>query len=123
MPHLTLEYTSNIQHRIDFQDLFGQLHQVMAELAGTRIENFKSRAMCREAYHVGAGSGQEAFIHLEIRLLSGRSPEQKAHIGQRCLDVLQETWSPFLADLDPQITVELVGIERDSYFKGPPAQA
>ena len=120
MPHLTLEYTDNIPHEVNVQDLLAQLHQMLAELADTRIENFKSRAICRATYHIGAGSGQEAFVHLEIRLLAGRSPAQKAAIGQRCLDLLEQAWGPSLADRNPQITVELVGMERDSYYKWPP---
>ena len=123
MPHLTLEYSDNIQHESDLQDLFARLHKMIAELAGTQVENFKSRAICRETYHVGAGSGREAFVHLEVRLLAGRSPEQKAAIGRRCLDLLEQTWRPSLVDLDPQITIELVGMELDSYYKWPPAQA
>ena len=122
MPHLTLEYTANIPHEVDIQDLLAKLHQVIAKLAGTRIENFKSRAICRDIYYIGTGSGQEAFVHLEIRLLAGRSPETKERIGQQCLDLLEKAWGSSLVELELQITVELVDMEHASYFKWAPAQ-
>ena len=93
---------------------------MLADIAGTRIENFKSRAICRATYRIGAGLGREAFVHLEIRLLAGRSPETKKLIGQQCLSLLETTWGASLVDLDPEITVELVDMERGSYFKSLP---
>ncbi len=120
MPHLTLEYTDNIRPEFEVQDLLARLHQKLADIAGTRIENFKSRAICRDTYHIGAGSGREAFVHLEIRILAGRTPEVREWMGQECLRLLERAWAASLADHDPQITVELVDMERGSYFKWPP---
>lgn len=44
MPHLTLEYSSNIKVDSDFATLFQALHNALVETCGVSIEHCKSRA-------------------------------------------------------------------------------
>ena len=118
MPHLTLEYTKNIDQEINFDDLFPRLHQVLVDIAGIPIGNCKSRACRLDNYYIADGSPQHAFVHLAIRFMEGRSVEVKRMIGRGCLKVLEELcWSPARPEL--QITVEIQDIERTTYFKLP----
>lgn len=117
MPHLTLEYTDNLQPLAGFVELFGHLHRVLAEVSGIRLDNCKSRAVRREVYFVGAGGARQAFAHLTIRFLAGRSAEVKEQIGRQSLAVLQERLAS--TDLEVQITVEIQEIDRAAYFKFP----
>jgi 5-carboxymethyl-2-hydroxymuconate isomerase len=119
MPHLTLEYSSNIEFKLNHQDLFAQLHRLLNEAGGIRIDNFKSRALMRENFLVGRGDIENAFVHLELRLLEGRSPEAKNEIGQGCLQLLKEFYAPSLANQALQITVEIADISKETYFKHP----
>jgi 5-carboxymethyl-2-hydroxymuconate isomerase len=119
MPHLTLEYSSNIELELNHKDLFAQLHRFLKEVGGIRIDNFKSRALKRNVYLVGRGDINNAFVHLEVRLLEGRSPEIKKEIGQGCLLLLKEFYAASLANQALQITVEIVDIARKGYFKHP----
>ena len=119
MPHLTLEYTSNIEQPPQFDELFARLHGVLAGVAAIPVGNCKSRAIRLEEYYVGDGLGRGAFVHLTVRFLAGRAPELKEQIGRRCLAVLEAAFAPSLGELDLQITVELQDIERPTYFKIP----
>lgn len=118
MPHLTLEYTKNMEQEIDFDDLFPRLHQALVDVAAIPIGNCKSRASRLDNYYVADGSPQHAFVHLAIRFMEGRSAELKRNIGRGCLAVLEELCcSP--AGLELQITVEIQDIVRTTYFKLP----
>jgi 5-carboxymethyl-2-hydroxymuconate isomerase len=118
MPHLTLEYTKNIDQEITFDDLFARLHQVLVDVSSIPIANCKSRASRLDNYYIADGGPQHAFVHLTIRFMAGRSVELKRDIGRRCLEVLEEVCcSP--AGLELQITVEIQDIERTTYFKLP----
>jgi 5-carboxymethyl-2-hydroxymuconate isomerase len=119
MPHLILEYTENVGQDVLFRELLAQLHQVLADTAGIQIENCKSRALRRDVACIGRGEPQGAFVHLEVRLLAGRSPELKQTIGRQYLDILQGTFGPSPAELRLQITVEIVDMEPGAYFKVP----
>jgi 5-carboxymethyl-2-hydroxymuconate isomerase len=69
VPLLTLEYTANISQDVPLPNLFATLHQVLSDLTGISLDNFKSRAVRRDHFHIGAGQAGNAFAHLEIRIL------------------------------------------------------
>jgi len=118
MPHLTLEYTENVQPEVAFDDLFARLHQVLVNVGAIAIGNCKSRARCLDIYYIGDGEPQHAFVHLVIRLIEGRSVELKRQIGRECLEVLEEFFTPS-PGLELQTTVEIQDIERTTYLKIP----
>ena len=115
MPHITVEYTSNIHS--DWKILFGKLHPVMKEMTGTpSITNCKSRAYCcsndnGSCYLVGDdGGANDCFIHVEVALLEGKSKEEKQAIGMKVKDM-------FVEHLGLPITIEVRDIQKDFYFK------
>jgi 5-carboxymethyl-2-hydroxymuconate isomerase len=119
MPHLTLEYTSNLSQSIDADQLFPRLHQILVNVGGISIHNCKSRAVCLDTYYIGKGDVQDAFIHLDIRFLEGRSLELKQRIGRLSLSWLKEYFAPSLAELELQVTVGIADIQPQTYFKIP----
>lgn len=119
MPHLTLETSAKINQEIRTEELLSELHQVLASVADLNIDNCKSRLVRRDKTYIGRGEPHNAFVHLEIRLLAGRSPALKGMIGQRCLRYLENYFSPSAASHALQITVEIVDIERHAYSKAP----
>lgn len=119
MPHLTLEYSSNVIVESDFAGLFGELHDLLADTGGINIGNCKSRAYIARDFFIGSGDEKSGFIHLEIRFLEGRPSEIKQMIGNKARDILIERFRSSVAKLDIQITVEVSDIERSFYFKYP----
>lgn len=119
MPHLTLEYSSNLNEEINYQELFHQLHQVLNEVGNISLGNFKSRAIRREQFVVGHGNIEDAFVHLEMRLLEGKSATLKEVLGQECMLILKEYFKVQLTEFALQITVDIVDMPRDNYFKFP----
>jgi 5-carboxymethyl-2-hydroxymuconate isomerase len=116
MPHLTVEHTANLGNAIRYTALFEALHQILVETAGVNLSNCKSRAVPLAHYHVGDGDPQHAFVHLEIRLFD-RPPAVKAELGERSLACLRRHLALPTSQLKPQLTVEIVDMERTAYFK------
>ena len=119
MPHLTLEYSGNVPDPPDIQGILREIHRVLQETAGIKIENCKSRGRVAEKYLVANGESARAFVHLDVRILEGRSGELKRELGYQLLETLREHFSSAEAALDLQTTVEIRDIERASYFKHP----
>ena len=119
MPHLTLEYSGNVPDAPDIQSILREIHRVLQETAGIKIENCKSRGRVAEKYLVANGESSRAFVHLDVRILEGRSGELKRELGYHLLETLREHFSSAEAALDLQTTVEIRDIERASYFKHP----
>jgi 5-carboxymethyl-2-hydroxymuconate isomerase len=119
MPHLTLQYTENVDQNINFEELFSTLHHILADVGGIKIDNCKSRAIKLEDYYIGQGEDDHVFIHLDLRFLEGRSLELKQEIGRQILSTLKEYYAPSMAKYNMQITVEIRDIQRETYFKIP----
>lgn len=119
MPHLTLEYSGNVPDPPDIQGILREIHRVLQETAGIKIANCKSRGRIADEYVVADGGSSHAFVHLDVRILEGRSVELKKELGNRLLETLREHFSSAEAVLDLQTTVEIRDIERASYFKHP----
>lgn len=119
MPQIVLEYSSNVLEQSGFTDLFASIHEILHRQAGIKLDNCKSRAICRDEFHVGDGHPSNAFVHLEIRFIEGRSDEAKQKLGTESMNQLKQFFDKSIARLDLQITVEVDDIRRDSYFKFP----
>ena len=119
MPHLTLEYTANIKQEIDCATLFSGLHKIITKIGGINIENCKSRAIRLDNYYIGQSNESNAFVHLEISLMQGKSTELQQAIGIQCLNLLKEYFAPSLSKLALQITVDITEIYRSAYYKYP----
>lgn len=120
MPQLVLEYSSNINQKIESRVLLGEIASIISAAGNIPIENFKSRLIRREAYLVGDGDEKDAFVHLEAGLFSGRTLEEKRRIGEACSEYLDEYFMPSAGELSLQITVEIRDIEKNAYFKTVP---
>lgn len=116
MPHLTLEYTSNLSS-LDAMGAIKRLNQVLAASGQFEEEiDIKSRAVRLEFSAVGTAAEGRAFMHVKLAILSGRSPEIKAALSHQLLAVLKEVCGP-LAGLHTQLCVEIQEIDRGSYAK------
>lgn len=119
MPHLTLQYTENINQDIDFPDLFSKLHGILVDPGGIKIDNCKSRAIRLENYYIGRGEISNAFVHLDVQFLEGRSILLKKEIGNQMLDALKKYYKLSIAEFNLQITIEIRDIQREVYYKFP----
>lgn len=119
MPHIILEYSENIDLPGDKKELFGRIHQILNTVAGIRLENCKSRALMHMDYCIGDGESNNAFVHLDVRFMEGRTGAIKSRIGKALLELLKSRFTMDPEDKKVQITVEVRDIQKKEYFKHP----
>ena len=119
MPHLTLEYSANVELPDDPSGLFQQFHDVLHNTGGISMGNCKSRARIADPFYVAAGEADGAFIHLDVRFMEGRTEAVRQAIGKELLEILHDAFSEARASLDLQITVKVGEILRTAYNKYP----
>jgi 5-carboxymethyl-2-hydroxymuconate isomerase len=119
MPHIRLEYTDNINITTNFDDLFKNLHRVLVEYGDIDINNCKSRAIKLDRYLIADDQTNSSFIHLDVRIFSGRSKEVIRNIGEHFKSVLVENFVKDKARDNVQITIEVQEIKKENYFKYP----
>jgi len=120
MPHLTLEYTTNLDEWASDPGLLLTLHRMLESVAGIQIENCKSRWRMVDEWVVGDGKGESAFVHLDLRFLEGRPMSVKQAVGAGGLEILRAHLASVSDQLNLQITVEVQDIRKATYFKDPP---
>jgi 5-carboxymethyl-2-hydroxymuconate isomerase len=116
MPHLHLEYTANLPELDADKALLRLNHALVASGQFGAEFDIKSRAVKVQSFRVGTAMSPRGFIAVKLALLSGRSPQIKKQLSESLLAVLQDlgTWP---ADVQVQLSVELLDIDRDSYSK------
>ena len=119
VPNILLEYTDNVSEVIDYQSLFTEIHTILHEVGGINPGNCKSRALAMGEFRIGDGDPANAFVQLSLCFVAGRSAEVKQAIGEQSLACLKRFYAISMEKLDLQITVELIDIRREDYFKYP----
>lgn len=87
MPHLTLEYSDNLE--FDVQPLLARLHETLVATGAVALKGLKSRAVRHSDYRVADGNSAYAFAHLNLLIREGRPHEVQRELAQRALEVLE----------------------------------
>jgi 5-carboxymethyl-2-hydroxymuconate isomerase len=90
MPHLTLEYTDNVE--FDVQPLLARLHDALVATGAVNMKGLKSRAIRHTEYRLADGYEGYAFVHLNILLKEGRPIETQQEVAKRAMAVLEDTF-------------------------------
>lgn len=90
MPHLTLEYTGNLDFEV--QPLLARLHAELVATGTISLKGLKSRAVRRNEYRIANGNPDYAFVHVNLLIREGRPPEVQSDMAQRVMAVLKETF-------------------------------
>jgi 5-carboxymethyl-2-hydroxymuconate isomerase len=115
MPHLKLEYTSNLDN-LDVNQCLLELNRVLIDSGEFDELDIKSRAARFDHFQVGGSPGHHAYAHLTLSMLSGRSVETKRDLSSKLLERLQKICHRD-SKYHLQFTVEILDIERISYAK------
>jgi len=115
MPHLHIEYTANLPE-LNADVALLRLNNALVASGQFAETDIKSRAVKVEHVRVGTGLGERGFVHVQLALLSGRSPEIKKQLGESLLTVIQDL-GPWPAGLSVQFSVETVDMDRGCYAK------
>lgn len=110
MPHCIIEYSNEIEKYVKPTQLTNAVYQGALKSNLFKDEDIKTRSIAFENYQ--SGSVKKAFVHVTVKILSGRNPEQKKSLSS--LILLQLRTIEFPSTL---LTVEVVEIEKESYAR------
>lgn len=123
MPHCIIEHSISLDAQQLLPLVFSSVKN--SQLFAADGSDIKVRAMAYQHYWVGqnnveqnylghsnVGQNQADFVHVVLKILSGRSTAQKQQLSQLVLTALQQ-----LQCQGCSYTVEVVDMDRDSYAK------
>ncbi|MEQ8233961.1 MAG: 5-carboxymethyl-2-hydroxymuconate Delta-isomerase [Gammaproteobacteria bacterium] len=117
MPHLTIEYTANLDHRLDVPALIETLHAAAASIEAFPLAGIRTRAVRHAAYRFADGHPDNAFVHLTLRIAHGRSLELRQAAGDTLFAALTGFLQPILDDSPLAISFEIQEMDPVLNFK------
>lgn len=119
MPQIRLECSRAMADALDTSALFAALHTLVVQTAKATLPACKSRVSIIEGTYIADGASDRDMAHLEIGLLSGRSPEVLAEVGSTALSLLRTHALPVAEKkgIRLETSVRLIDMPPALYFK------
>lgn len=112
MPHIIVEYSTNLEPALDPQALVDRLHQTAIDLGIAEAAAVRTRAERRDVFRVGDGNPANGFVHVVARLRVGRPEEKRKALGEALLAVLNRELDAAFKAHPIAVTVEIHEIDH-----------
>jgi 5-carboxymethyl-2-hydroxymuconate isomerase len=83
MPHFNIEYSANLDGRVDIQGLCDAIHAEILSTGLFELGAVRVRACRFEAFAIADRHPENAFIDMSFRIGQGRSEDEKKIVGER----------------------------------------
>ncbi|MFV2032400.1 MAG: 5-carboxymethyl-2-hydroxymuconate Delta-isomerase [Gammaproteobacteria bacterium] len=110
MPHCIIEYSHEVADQVSIDDLIAAAHRGAMDSGLFDEYDIKTRAMA--CLHHRTGQTQDSFVHVTLRLLSGRNDQQKSLLSEKLLASIE----PLLPNV-ASVGVEICDMHSESYRK------
>jgi len=116
MPHIRLEHSANISEKDGMLPLLKKIHTVLVETLPADLATCKSRVFECPVFCVSDGAQQNAFVHLGIHILPGRTQETIEQTKVALINLLKSHFVQSSKDLHLSLSVEIALLGE--YIKG-----
>jgi 5-carboxymethyl-2-hydroxymuconate isomerase len=117
MPHLTVEYSANLERLTDLDGLCRSLHAAMMACGLFELGAVRVRALKADHYAIADLLPQNAFAHLTLRIGAGRPRADRKAAGDLIFAAATEALGPLFATPHFALTLEMVEIDPDLSWK------
>jgi 5-carboxymethyl-2-hydroxymuconate isomerase len=90
VPHLIVEYSANLETRIDLDSLLDRLHATAIETGMFPIGGIRIRAYRAEHYRIADCAPDNAFVHVTAIVGAGRPLDRREQVSKTLFDAICE---------------------------------
>jgi 5-carboxymethyl-2-hydroxymuconate isomerase len=117
MPHFSIEYSSNLDGKVDFNALCrrilkGMLATGLFETGAVRVRAFRC-----EHYAIADDLPENSFIDMSLRVGTGRSEADRERAGQAIFAAVSEELAPLFATPHFALSLEIREIDPQLSWK------
>lgn len=117
MPHLSVEYSANLDSRTDIGQFCDRLLQAVLETGLFEVGAVRVRAVRCEHYAIADKKDDNAFADLNFRIGVGRTLEEKKRAGEAIFAAAQEALAPLLKTPHFALSLEIREIDPELSWK------
>jgi len=113
MPHISIEYSANLEERTDIQALCEVLRSEAAGIDAFPTPGIRVRALRANHYSIADGDPKHAFVDISIRLRAGRPQDVKESAVKRLFEAAKTFLEPVLETSSLALSLEMRDIDPD----------
>ncbi|MYG13492.1 MAG: 5-carboxymethyl-2-hydroxymuconate Delta-isomerase [Gammaproteobacteria bacterium] len=113
MPHLVVEYSANLESRLELEALMAKLRDVAVAGGVFPLAGIRVRAARRDRYLIADGDPAHGFVHVMARIGEGRAEAVRRAQAQALFDALRAHLEPLRSDQVGGLALSLEMVEID----------
>ena len=117
MPHQIIEYSANLESRLDIQALVDGMHETAMGIDGLPLGGLRTRAARRDVFQVADQQPDNAFVHMILKLGHGRPEETRKAFGDALFAALCALLEPVSSTSPLAISFEIQEIHPTLTWK------
>jgi 5-carboxymethyl-2-hydroxymuconate isomerase len=117
MPHQIIEYSANLESRMDIESLVTRLHEAALGIPGLPLGGLRTRAQRRDVYAIADRHPDNAFIHVILKLGAGRPLDRRREFGEALFAALCAILEPVSSTSALAISFEIQEIHPELTWK------
>ncbi|NOD93741.1 5-carboxymethyl-2-hydroxymuconate isomerase [Ruegeria sp. HKCCD4884] len=111
MPHFHVEYSGNLEDKIDMGGLCECIRATAAEIDTFPMPGIRVRATRVDHYAIADGNPAHGFVDISIRLRAGRSEDVKQDATRRVFDAVKAYLASALSQNSIALSLEMRDID------------
>lgn len=113
MPHIIVEYSPNLESRIDMAELCDFIRRTAITIDALPMPGIRVRAIKVDHYSIADGNPDHAFIDVSLRLRAGRSMDVRKHAIETLFEAVKEFLTAYMAENSLALSFEVRNIDAD----------
>ena len=111
MPHITLDYSANLEDVIDLQAFCDHLRVAASEIETFPMPGIRVRALKAAYYSIADGDPKHGFVDISVRLRGGRPQAVKAEATEALFEAARKFLEPALVTHSIALSLEMRDID------------
>ncbi len=117
LPHVTIEYSANLDHRLDVQAFVDAVHAAALATGVFPVGGIRTRAYATQFYRIADGHPDNAFVHVLLRVGPGRDVATRTRACESVFAAVCAALNAALAGMPLGISLEMQEIERQFAYR------
>jgi 5-carboxymethyl-2-hydroxymuconate isomerase len=117
MPHFTIEYSANLDARVDMGEVVEVVRKAAVETGIFPLGGIRVRALRCEHYAIADGNPHLGFLAMVLRLGEGRDLATRKKAGEHIFKALSAHLDPVFAETKLALSFDMQINDKDTSWK------
>ena len=117
MPHFTIEYSANLDRRVDIAAVVELVRKAAIETGIFPLGGIRVRAIRCEHYTIADGDPEMGFLAMLLRLGEGRDLPTRKKAGEHIFATLSEYLEPVFRDSKFALSFDMQSNDKETSWK------